>query len=136
MLSAAAENILKQSYLSTHQYFDYFPPVNDSINETDAQLSQYVLSYITREENCRLVMPLQWKSEVAHILALNYSLALQILKSNLKRLQNNPIRLQMYDAVIKEQENMGIVEQIPNLPQFLDWRILLLVFSHTWVCFE
>ena len=116
MLDAAAESILKQSYFEANQYF---PSVNDSVNEADAKLSQYVLNKTTRNEDGRLVMPLLWRGEVSHLLASNYNLALQILRSNLKRLQGNPVRLQMYDSVIKEQVGMGIVEQIPNLKQFL-----------------
>ena len=78
-----------------------------------------MLNNTTCSEDGRLIMPLLWRGDVSHLLASNYNLLLQILKSNLKRLKINPERLQMHDNVVKEQVGMGIVELIPNLTQFL-----------------
>ena len=117
VLTAAAEEILKQSYFSSHQYM---PLVNDTVNESEAKLNEYVLSNTKRAEDGRLIMPLLWREEVAHLLASNLHLSKQVVKSNLKRLTKNPERLKMYDDVIQEQVKLGIIERIANVPQFLE----------------
>ena len=116
MLTEATEAILKQSYFHNNQYID---TDDEKINESDARMVKYVLDNTRRTDEGRLVMPLLWKDEVAHLLASNLNLSEKVLKSNLKRLKNNPVRLQMYDQVIKEQVELGIVEQVPDLSQFL-----------------
>lgn len=88
--------------------------------ETDALVSQYVLNNTVQDMNGRLVMPLLWRSEVAHLQGSNYNLSKKVLKSNLKRLQGHPERLKMYDEVIREQAEIGIIDRIENLSQFLE----------------
>ena len=73
-------------------------------------------------------MPLLWRSEVAHALASNYYLS-QVLKSNLKRLQNTDCLI-LYDAVIKEKVQLGIVDQVLNLTQFMTENPTASFLSH------
>ena len=72
-----------------------------------------------RDKEGRIVVPLLWNSQVSHLLGSNQGLAVSILKSNLKKLQNNRDKLLLMDKVFKEQESMGIIERINNLPEFL-----------------
>ena len=116
MLTSAAEDIIKQSYFFNNQYLS---PVEINENESDSRISKYVLENTCRAEDGRLMMPLLWKDNMAHLLASNFNLSKKVLKSNLKRLQNDPIRLRMYDQVIDEQVKLGIVERVPDLEQFL-----------------
>ena len=115
-LTKATEDILKQSYFASQQYVE---PLEDEINESEARLSKYVLDHIERAEDGRIIMPLLWREEVAHLLPSNCNLSKQVLGSNLKRLQKDPDKLEMYDNVIKEQLKLGIVEKIADIQQFL-----------------
>ena len=117
ILTAAVEDILKQSYFLSNQYT---ASVNNSTNESDARLNIYVLNNTSRTNEGRLVMPLLWRDEVSHLLAHNFNLSKQILKSNFKKLKNDSFRVQMYDEVIKEQVKLGVIEKIPDLTQFLN----------------
>ena len=64
-------------------------------------------------------MPLLWNNKVCDLLGTNYNLSKQILRGNLKNLQKKGY-LTMYDAVIKDQENAGVIERIEHLPKFLE----------------
>ena len=87
-----------------------------------SQINDEIVKYIT--DNCerasdgRIIMPLPWNSESKHLLGRNFNLSKQILSSNLKKLQKTD-RLEMYDKVFKEQENLGIVERIENVEDYI-----------------
>ena len=116
-LENAADEILNHSYKYYVNYDDTcYEEENSEIN---TQLVQYCLDNTYSNEEGRFVMPLLWNSKFCHLLGTNFKLAKLILKSNLKRLKKNPIKLKLMDETIKEQEKMGIVARIDNLDQFL-----------------
>lgn len=80
----------------------------------------FVLDNTTQQHDGRLVMPLLWNGRVSNLLGNNYNLSKAILRTNLKKLSKNKDHLQMYDDVFKEQLQLGIIEQIPDLPAFLE----------------
>ena len=55
---------------------------DDVTSEQNFKLIQYVLDNTTRDKDGRLVMPLLWRNEVAHLLGKNFQLAKNILISN------------------------------------------------------
>ncbi|XP_068225069.1 uncharacterized protein [Palaemon carinicauda] len=73
-----------------------------------------------RDRDGRLVMPLLWNGKVAHLLGKNQNLSKAILKSNFKKFSKKDNALQMIDEVSKEQEQLGIIERVTNLEQFLE----------------
>lgn len=88
-------------------------------SELDCKMVEFTLNNIKRDLDGKLIMPLLWRNEAAHLLGNNFNLCKQILKSNLKKLQKRPSGVQMVDDVIREQLELGIVEKIDNLPKFL-----------------
>jgi hypothetical protein len=89
----------------------------DSVN-LNTRLSDYVLKNTKQLDDGRLEMPIIWNSKVSHNLGTNYSLAVQILNSNYRKLHKNPEYLTMTDNVFREQESLEIIEKIPDLKQF------------------
>ena len=65
-------------------------------------------------------MPLIWNEKVDHLLGKNKQLAYQNLKSNFKKLSKKQEYLKMVDDNFKEQVDLGIIERIDNLDQFLE----------------
>ena len=88
--------------------------------ETNQKLVDFVLNNTTRDSEGRLVMPITWNAKNCHLLAQNYNLAVKVLESNLKVLQKDDIKLKMYNQVIKDQEELGVIERIDDIQQFLD----------------
>ena len=80
---------------------------------------EYVLSNTERTNEGRLIMPLPWNPQSQHLLGHNYSLSKKIILSNLKKLQRDN-RLSLYDDVIKEQEEAGVIERIENVDAFVN----------------
>ena len=115
VLNEALERIMKQSYFENNQYV----ASTDNDNLADEEVCQFVLDNTTRSEDDRLVMPMLWRGEIAHKLAANKNLSMQVLKSNFKKLSKDPIKLKMYDDVLKEQVEMGVLEEIPDLDEFI-----------------
>ena len=93
---------------------------DDESSELNKKLIKFVFDETSRDESGRLQMPLLWRTEVAHLLGVNFELSKSILNSNLKKLQNNPLHLELYDQVFKEQESLGVLERIENLPDFME----------------
>ena len=87
--------------------------------DTNVNLTDFVLENTTYDENNRLKMPLLWNPKNQHLLAKNYNLASKVLESNLRKLQKDENKLKMYDAVIREQVDLGIVQRINCLDNFL-----------------
>ena len=54
-------------------------------------------------------MPLLWRTEVAHLLGVNFELTKSILNSNLNNIQRNSLHLELYDQVFKEQEKLRFI---------------------------
>ena len=88
--------------------------------ETNLKLFEYVLEHTKRDEDGFLVMPIMWNAKNTHLLSQNYNLSLGILKSSRKKLSNDIEKLSLYDDVIKDQENLNIIERIENLDRFLE----------------
>lgn len=92
----------------------------DTLNsDADIKLVDYLLSNTTRKEDGRLVMPLLWNCKVNHLLANNYNLAVKVLESSKKKLTKTSNLALMNDAV-KELEQIGAIERINNLSQYME----------------
>ena len=87
---------------------------------TNIKLADYVLKNTERSSDGRLVVPITWNSKNAHRLSKNFHLSKSILKSMYNKLLDEPTKLQMYNEVFKEQEQMGIIERIENIDSFCD----------------
>ena len=87
--------------------------------KTNLQLTDYALKNTTFTPNGNLQMPLLWNNKCSHLLAKNYNLARKLLKSNFDKLRKDPEKLKMYDSVFREQEELGFIERINNLDDFL-----------------
>ena len=85
---------------------------DDHINLTNDKLTNYVLQATERADDGRLIMPLLWNDKVAHLLSTNYGLAKSILYSNFAKLKKEPDKLLMYDAVLQEQIQSGVIEEV------------------------
>ena len=93
---------------------------NDELNsETNLKLVEFVLKNIKRDSDGRFIIPLCWNNKNFHLLARNYKLALSILNSNLKKLGKRPELLKMYNQVISDQKDLGIIEKIEDLDDFM-----------------
>ena len=85
------------------------------------KIVNHVLNNTARNSDGRLVMPLIWNNKVDHLLGRNKNLATQILNSNFKKLSKKHMdRLKLIDQTFKEQAELGIIERINNLDQFLE----------------
>ncbi|XP_068243248.1 uncharacterized protein [Palaemon carinicauda] len=115
-LQKAVDNIIFQE---RHRILNYDNNnYNDTSIESHDKLIDFVLESTTRNEEGRLVMPLLWNSEVSHLLGNNQRLSKLILNSNLRKYRNRQ-HLSMMDEVFREQENLGIIKRVDNLPEFL-----------------
>ena len=117
-LEKAAEAILNEQFQNVLNYDKV--TYEENTVDSNKSLTDFVLNNTNRREDGRLIMPLLWNSKVCRLLGTNYNLAKQILKGTLKNLQKKEGRLKMYDEVIKDQERQGIIEQIDDLPKFLE----------------
>ena len=117
-LNTALDDILFQEKNRILNYDECL--YNDTSIESHEKLIEFVLDSATRNEEGRLVMPLLWNNKVSHLLGNKQCLAKIILKSNLRKYSKNEQYLNMIDDVFKEQESLGIIERIENLPQLLE----------------
>ena len=93
---------------------------NDSSVDIDSELVKFLLGNCTRKEDGRIVMPLLWNERVKHLLAQNYNLSKSILFGNLKKLKNDELKIGMIDDNIKTLLNMGIIEPVSDIEQFIE----------------
>ena len=93
---------------------------NDRMSKINASLDRYTLENISRDSSGRLVVPLWWNSTNSHLLAKNFYLSKQLLKSTYQKLAKEPLKLEMYGGVFKEQIEIGIIEEIPDLKNFIE----------------
>ena len=120
-LQKASDEVLERICNNTlnydrEQFLDGF--LDDIDNE---RIINYVLDNTTRNSEGRLIMPLIWNTKVDHLLGKNRNLALQILRSNFKKLSRDGMeKLKMIDQNFKEQRELGIIEKIGDLDKFLD----------------
>ena len=63
-------------------------------------------------------MPLPWNDECKERLGTNFNLSKKILNSNRKKLSKDG-KLLLYDQVLKEQEELGIVQRIENIDAYM-----------------
>ena len=108
-----------------NKYCNYYTHIdcanyNDVSNETNDQLVIHVLKNTKRDGDGRLIMPLLWNSNSAHLLAKNQNLSIAILNSLKKKL--NTEKLFEMDEVFKEQEKMGIIERVPDFENFQSYN--------------
>ena len=93
---------------------------NEKSRDIDDELVNRILNSIVRTPDGRLQIPLLWNEKVVNRLGNNFNLSKSILKSNLKRLEKSPKKLQMYDEVIKQQTEEGIIEMIDDIKLYSD----------------
>ena len=92
----------------------------DHVVEVDKNLVQHVLEKTSRSPDGRLCMPLMWNGDASDQLPNNFALAKAILKSNFKKLKKSKDKLSLYDQVIKEQEELGVVERVTDIKSFME----------------
>ena len=115
-LKKATDEILNVNLFEILNY-DKFEFHESSIITND-KLIEFTLQHTWRKADGRLVMPLMWNGQVSHLLGENLGLSKQILFSNLKKYQNDKPKLEMIEAVFKDQEAQGIIERIEDLDTF------------------
>jgi len=113
----ATDEILSSQYKRTLNYDTEDVPGRDT--EVNDKLVKFALDSCDRTTDGRLKLPLLWRGEVSHLLSNNFRLANCILMSNLKKLQNEPMKLKMMDEVFKDQEKAGVIDKIDNIEQFI-----------------
>ena len=114
-LQEAADQILESE---CYKYTNYDIQVyNDESVELHDTLVDYTLRNISRNADGRIIVPLLWNGKVSHLLSKNQHLSKSVLKSNLKRLSEDQLKLM--DQTIKDQVEAGIIEQVENIGQFL-----------------
>ena len=116
-LEFASDEVMRCTKINNLHYDDEL--YNDKNKEVDQRLTNFVIESTERDAEGKLVMPILWHEQASHLLGNNKNLSLSILKTNLKKLERNPEKLAMYDGVIKEQAEAGIIEKIENLPEYL-----------------
>ena len=72
-----------------------------------------------KKEGDRMTVPILWEESNAHMLAQNLGLCKKILMSIKNKISKIPGGIEMVDGVIKEQLDLGIIEEIPDVDQFL-----------------
>ena len=96
-------------------------PVEDSLqSETNQELVDYILTNINRDNDGRIIVPLALNPRNSHLLSMNYNLCKAVLKSTIRKLGREPEKLQMYDQVFKEQLELGIIEKVDNIENFIE----------------
>ena len=116
-LKKATDEILKEQ---CSKILNYEPNSISEYSVENNKLANFVLDSATRAEDGRLVLPLLWNPKVSHLLGKNQVLSRLILKSNFKRYHKDGVSLPMIDQVFKEQERLGIIERVEDLPGFLE----------------
>ena len=91
---------------------------NEDSIEVNNKVVTYVLDNSERGADGRLIMSLPWREDAASHMGNNFYLSKQILNHTLKRIQNNPVKLEMINDVFLEQENMGVIERIDNVEEY------------------
>ena len=66
-----------------------------------------------RHNGIRYQVELPWKEKYPEI-SDNYILAKRRLYNQIKRLQRDPEMLDKYNQIIKEQQDAGIIEEVPK----------------------
>ena len=92
----------------------------EAMSDENIKITQYLLNNLTRNDEGRLIVPLTWKGNVAHLLGKNLNLAQKILNSNFKKWIKEPSKLRMIDDVFQEQLKLGIIDKIDNWRDFVE----------------
>ena len=104
---------------------------NDEIACMDQEVIDHILSEATRDPDTgRLSLPMVWASGHSHRLANNFNLSKAILTSNYAKLSKTPDKLKMYDEVIKEQQNMGVIEEIGDITSYMQTHPMCSFLPH------
>ena len=96
------------SFLNIHDQVD------SDISEADREITKFIIQNSSRNSSGRLILQALWNEQVIHRLPNNYNLANNVLNSVFKKLRGDPEKLLLYDSVIKEQIDQGIIEKISN----------------------
>ena len=114
-LQQATDQILESE---CRKFINYDETVyEDETMELNRKLIDFTLKNISRDNDGRVKVPLLWNGKVSHLLSKNENLAKVILKSNLRKLKNNPQYLLLVDQTIKDQISAGIIKPVHNLDQ-------------------
>lgn len=115
IMDCAAKNLVGQD----SSVVKYEEEVYEGSTEENDRIVDYVLSNTSRDSEGRLVMPLIWNAKVCEKLSRNYGLSKTLLANNYNKLKRNPDYLKLYDSVIREQEDLGIIQRINNVDQYI-----------------
>ena len=88
--------------------------IDSNMSDTNIELTEFVLSNISRSNDGRLILPALWNESIKHLLPNNYHLSSNILNSIKNKLENSP-KLIQYDSAIQEQIDSGILERVEDL---------------------
>ena len=115
---------------ATDQIFElqcrqYISQDDDVYNDTSCELNKNLIDYTIKNIKCtdegRIQIPLLWNGKVKNDLADNCNLAKVILKTSLKKLQRDgDQKLDLIDQTFRKQEEIGIIERIDNLEEYLN----------------
>ena len=114
MVELALNDLLSSA--NQHYETEYY---NDAYVENDEKLVNLVFSTLKRSEEGRIILPLLWNSKVYDSLSSNYNLSKLILDSNMTKLSKRENCLEMYDKVVRDQLDEGIIEKIEDLSSYL-----------------
>lgn len=87
----------------------------ERLSNKDKELIYYMINNTERHSDGRLIMPALFNKKCIDQLPNNFFLALGILKSVYKNLEQDFDKLLQYDQVIQDQIKTGIVEPVNNL---------------------
>lgn len=111
---------LDAEYLSArHNPTNTEVPDDEMFSNVDFDIARIVEDTATRDEHGRMTVKLPWNEKVSHMLGKNFFLAKQILNTTIKRLQNDSDKLRIYNKVITDQENSGVIERIDDVETFM-----------------
>ena len=65
-------------------------------------------------------MSLEWYVKNSHMLSNNYNLVSQVMNSSPKKVSTKTEKVKLYNDVFLEQGQLGIIERVDNLDQFME----------------
>ena len=112
----ATEQILESDYYRILEYD--VNKYNDEDHELNSKLVNYTVNNMSRNAEGRIIVPLLWNGKVLNKLGNNRHLAENILRTNFKKLKKNGL-LEMVDQTFREQSELGIIEKITNVEEYI-----------------
>mgnify|MGYP000226994671 CR=1 FL=1 len=116
-LQGATESLCDSELLNRSMNYE---KLNQNMEaDVNDEIIQTTLDNAKRSKTGRLIMPILWNHRTVHKLGSNYGLCKQILSSNLRKLHKDKNKLLMVDEVFREQIELGVIQKIENLDEFM-----------------